>query len=105
MTRTIAYNWGLVRGGLPCFIEAFLQESAVVNFMNRSEEISHFINLRNYEWHKVLSAGRTVLIPSPREITSKYYRMDAERVVSLLKHHKQIYGAAFFKDTVSVVSP
>jgi superfamily I DNA and/or RNA helicase len=57
------------------------------------------------DWHKVLSAGRAVFIPSPREITSKYHRTEAERVVSLLNYLKKTYGSAFTKDTVGVVTP
>ena len=36
MTRTTAYNRGLAKGGLTCFVETFVQGSAVVLRMNGS---------------------------------------------------------------------
>ncbi|NIG52492.1 AAA domain-containing protein [Chitinophaga sp. Cy-1792] len=56
-------------------------------------------------WDKVLSLGRKVFIPSPYEPTSKMNRTEAARVTELLKHLKNLYGAAFNKDTVGVVTP
>lgn len=57
-------------------------------------------------WGNILNGGRLLFLPSPKEVTSKYHKVEAERVVALLKAIRENYGAGFCpKNTVGVVTP
>jgi DNA replication ATP-dependent helicase Dna2 len=56
-------------------------------------------------WEDVLSQGRKLFIPSPREATSKMNRTEAQWIVSLLKFLKNKYGHRFTPSLVGVVTP
>ncbi|MET6999306.1 DEAD/DEAH box helicase [Chitinophaga defluvii] len=56
-------------------------------------------------WEGILSQGRKLFIPSPREATSKMNRTEAQWVVSLLHFLKDKYGHRFTPSLVGVVTP
>ena len=56
-------------------------------------------------WDRVLSAGRAVFVPSPKETTSKYHETEAKRIVSLLHYLRRVEGTAFKAEDVGVVTP
>lgn len=56
-------------------------------------------------WAKILAAGRTIFVPSPRESGSRFHTSEADRVVGILTHLQEVYGADFGKETVGVVTP
>jgi superfamily I DNA and/or RNA helicase len=58
-----------------------------------------------FGWHRVMGAGRTVLVPSPVEKTGKFHDTEARRIVSLLRYIRAYMGIAFNDRTVGVVTP
>lgn len=56
-------------------------------------------------WEGILTQGRKLFIPSPREATSKMNSTEAQWVVSLLRFLKDKYGHRFTPSLVGVVTP
>jgi len=61
--------------------------------------------LPDSHWQQLLSAGRAIFVPSPRVQSSRFHRIEAERVVSLIRYIRASTGTAFNARTVGVVTP
>lgn len=74
---------------------------------NSAQKASHFFEGPEdiHGWHRVMGAGRTVLVPSPVEKTGKFHDTEARRIVSLLRYIRVSMGDAFNEGTVGVVTP
>jgi superfamily I DNA and/or RNA helicase len=70
------------------------------------QEAQHLFNgPKDAIWHSLLSAGRAIFVPSPRAQSTRFHRIEAERIVSLIKYIRSALGHEFDPRSVGVVTP
>jgi superfamily I DNA and/or RNA helicase len=70
------------------------------------QEADHVFNgPADRKWHALLSSGRAIFVPSPRETSSKFHRPEAARIVSLIRYIQVSAGPSFDPRSVGIVTP
>jgi hypothetical protein len=70
------------------------------------QEADHVFNgPADRQWHALLSSGRAIFVPSPRETSSKFHRPEAARIVSLIRYIQASAGPSFDPRSVGIVTP
>lgn len=73
--------------------------------LSKQKQPHAFLGPLDSTWHGVLNTGRVIFIPSPREMTTKEHRTEADRVRQLVLYIRESMGDSFKSESVGVVTP